>query len=842
MSTVASTIAGLFANGPVGVLLKVTGVLCCAAVCAFALRGASAAVRHLVWLTGLVSCIGLAVLSPAVPRFDVRLPARSEPVVVAVPAAPRTSTRHVIDRPIVAATSMLAAPRATSARKYDEPRVSSATIELLVAGTWLIGFVLVLARCGVGHRRIARMIERAGRLDSQGWIGALDAAALDVGLSRDVALLVSEDLSAPVTAGFLRPVVILPLEALEWDAERLHIVLVHELAHVVRFDYLTQLFATLACALLWFHPVAWLAAARLRAEAEHAADDYVLDSGTSGVTYATHLLALARGDVSSQLSPAVAVGMIRSTRLEGRFRAMLDSTRSRAAVSSRFQAIAASLALCAMVPLAGMRPVVARRPIPMVVAKRVVDAATVAASHGATPAVAMAVATPVTAAAAIPTPSAIPAGAATPVPAPGVIAVADSSFEKTIDAAAGEQLTLDLRTGGSIALHGWDEPRIRLVARLAGRDWQETRVTLERMSNGVRLRSEFAGSAENTMTSHQFELWVPKHVNVSVSSAGGALAINDLSGDFYGHTGGGGITIEGATGRATLSTGGGAVTVLNSTLSGSVTTGGGEVTISNVTGGLRGSSASGSVTASGGGFGPSTVTRPDRIGATSIDGASTSGGFGSSGRRTNVTSTTTSGSGSTVTTNFPDGLAYTTTRGEITGRGYGGSLSISKDGGNIILDEAPAGAVLYTGGGRIVVGSSSRSVTATTGGGDIELEHVAGDAFASTGSGDVRISVVNVSGSAHTIDVISGKGRVVLELPADLDAQVELESAYTNNVGRRTSIESDFPLTPSETNEWDNRVGTPRKYVRAVGTFGRGTGRIRVRTVNGDIVVKRVNR
>ena len=82
--------------------------------------------------------------------------------------------------------------------------------------------------------------------------------------------------------------------------------------------------------------------------------------------------------------------------------------------------------------------------------------------------------------------------------------------------------------------------------------------------------------------------------NVSVSSAGGALAISDLSGDFYGQTGGGGITIEGATGRATLSTGGGAVTVLNSTLSGSVTTGGGEVTISNVTGGLRGSSGSGS--------------------------------------------------------------------------------------------------------------------------------------------------------------------------------------------------------------------------------------------------------
>ena len=103
----------------------------------------------------------------------------------------------------------------------------------------------------------------------------------------------------------------------------------------------------------------------------------------------------------------------------------------------------------------------------------------------------------------------------------------------------------------------------------------------------------------------------------------------------------------------------------------------------------------------------------------------------------------------------------------------------------------------------------------------------------------MTISVVNANGTEHSVDVYSGKGRVVLELPADLDARVELESAYTDNYGHRTSIESDLPLDRSETGEWDDRFGSPRKYVRATGVFGRGAGLIRVRTVNGDGVVRR---
>jgi hypothetical protein len=412
---------------------------------------------------------------------------------------------------------------------------------------------------------------------------------------------------------------------------------------------------------------------------------------------------------------------------------------------------------------------------------------------------------------------------------------ADSVFEKTITASEGEQLTLDLESGGAITIHGWDEPRIRVVGRLAGRDWRNTRVSLERVTGGVRLRSDLVSMGDQTATSHEFEIWAPKHTNVQLSSSGGSLAINDLVGEFRGHSGGGGIFIENATGSARLSTGGGGIAVANSRLSGTVTTGGGELTVTNVTGGLHGASGSGSTIVSNG-DGISTVRGRTGYGVTTSGGGlgvASSIGTTGMGSGANVISGSLGGGIGRGTDGFGRGVA--TSYG-------GGTLAISKDGGEIVIDRAPDGAVLQTGGGRIVVGSSDREVSANTGGGDIELENVAGDATASTGSGDIRISVVNSRRSEHTIDVQSGRGRVVIEVPASLDARIEIESAYTENFNRRTSISSDFTLENSETDQWDSTVGTPRKYVRAVGVVGNGRGLIRVHTVNGDVVLKRVNR
>ncbi len=833
MSSSLSAIGGLLMGGPIAVVVKATLVLATAALSAMVLRRASAAFRHLIWLLGLSACAALALLSPAAPTIAVGIPAnvatRQRPQVRDYATGEPARARKVATTVVRVASGSSVPVAVTVESPTFGPsvgqRLSSAvkaSMPAVVLGVWMMGCFVVLVRCIIGHRRIRRVINGADPLTLPAWSSILESASIDLGFTGDVDLLVSHELSAPVTSGFVRPVIILPAECASWNDERRRIVLIHELAHIARLDYVAQLVGTIACAIFWFHPAVWFAAAQLRAEAEHAADDRVIGAGTLGLTYATHLLDLARGDHAAALSPAVSVGMIRSSHLEGRFRAMLDSTRSRAAVTPRFQAAAATLMLCAMVPAAGLRTVAYGAPSSVATAAQAVRMTTSATQV---------------------------ASDINRVIESNIVATTrgpfdDSTFERTIDASAGERLTLDLRTGAAVVLHGWDEPRIRLVARLSGRDWRDTRVDLSQVSGGVRIRSEFATLRENQMTSHRFELWVPRHMDVTMSSAGGSVVINDLAGEFSGYTGGGGITIERARGHASLSTGGGAVTVTNSDLSGTVSTGGGTVEISNVTGGLRGSSGSGDVIVSGDGLAATTVggfgrgigegtgsaTTITTAGGTTIRAGEPGAGFGPATTSTTTTSNITTVNGRTVTTNYPDGTWKTT--------GYGG-YSISKAGGQIVIDDLPDGGTLHTGGGQIIVRSSSGSVAASTGAGDIELQRVAGDARASTGAGDVQITILDANGTEHSVDVFSGKGRVVLYLPANIDARFELETAYTDNVDRRTSIDSDFLLDRSETSEWDDRFGTPRKYVRAQGVLGSGAGLVRVRTVNGDVVVRR---
>jgi BlaR1 peptidase M56 len=110
-------------------------------------------------------------------------------------------------------------------------------------------------------------------------------------------------------------------------------VLRHELAHVRRYDCLTQLVGQLACALHWFNPFAWLAARELRVERERACDDEVLGAGAKASDYADYLLRVAR---STRVVGAAALGglaMARPSQMAGRLLAVLDDRRRRGRVS-----------------------------------------------------------------------------------------------------------------------------------------------------------------------------------------------------------------------------------------------------------------------------------------------------------------------------------------------------------------------------------------------------------------------------------------------------------------------------------------------------------------------------
>jgi HEAT repeat protein len=129
----------------------------------------------------------------------------------------------------------------------------------------------------------------------------------------------------PVTWGVLSPVVVLPIEAWEWGAERSRLVILHELAHVRRLDCLTSALAEMAAALWWFHPLQWMCRRRLRVEQERACDDIVLMDGVRPSDYASLLVEVARGFSSGERSSAAraAIAMARPSTLGDRVESIL---------------------------------------------------------------------------------------------------------------------------------------------------------------------------------------------------------------------------------------------------------------------------------------------------------------------------------------------------------------------------------------------------------------------------------------------------------------------------------------------------------------------------------------
>lgn len=101
-------------------------------------------------------------------------------------------------------------------------------------------------------------------------------------------------LAVPVTAGFLRPVIVLPAGWRSLPGEALAAILHHEAAHVRRRDCAMGLCAAVIEALFWFHPAAWLAASRVRWFAEMACDADAARA-MDGRAYAANLLSLAAG-------------------------------------------------------------------------------------------------------------------------------------------------------------------------------------------------------------------------------------------------------------------------------------------------------------------------------------------------------------------------------------------------------------------------------------------------------------------------------------------------------------------------------------------------------------------
>ena len=291
-----------------GIALKTSLLIGAAGMLSIALRRQSAAFRHLLWTSTLALCglMPLAVLY--LPSFSL----------VTVP---------------MDLSSSLPSPATGGGSGWD----------LLI---WIIGCSIVLMRELLASIGLARWRRQARPLTSARWTATLAriSATCSFDCSR-VRVLESNHLASPCMWGVLRPVLLLPAAGDAWPESARRSALLHELAHVRRRDTLSTLISRLACALHWYNPLVWLAAARVRTLQERACDDSVIRSGAVPSEYAQFLVDVAAHTSGIGRAARAAIGMTHGSSLRTRIVAILDpeATREQPQRSAVFAAYASLL-------------------------------------------------------------------------------------------------------------------------------------------------------------------------------------------------------------------------------------------------------------------------------------------------------------------------------------------------------------------------------------------------------------------------------------------------------------------------------------------------------------------
>jgi len=353
----------------------------------------SAALRHGVWSIALAGSLIIPGLELVLPAWELPVPASLGSLVTMAPSQAKTTGNS--DEPAARASgsavamlegaalertvlehqladddgnlSIASLPEPTVAGELvsgDQPGWKAATwltgprpTPAWLMGAWLLGAIGMLVPLAVGILSLKLLELKSQRPGDETLPRQLAEVSCELGLARRVTLLLSDVRAIPMTWGLFRTVLLLPREAQNWPADRLRIVLLHELTHVARYDYLWQLIGSMARAMYWFNPLAWWGFRRLKVELEQACDDRVLSHGTQPEAYAFELLHITSQFPRPGFAPSAALAMGRSARVQKRIEFILDPARNRLPLSRRLACATALFGLLFTVALSAVHEV-----------------------------------------------------------------------------------------------------------------------------------------------------------------------------------------------------------------------------------------------------------------------------------------------------------------------------------------------------------------------------------------------------------------------------------------------------------------------------------------------------
>ncbi len=162
------------------------------------------------------------------------------------------------------------------------------------------GLIIMLLRFGVNVWRTRSMTLNALPHPSAHWDNFIDRWSAHLGINKQVKLLLSADINVPVMLGWLKPVILIPVATISnLSTEQTEAIIMHELAHIRRHDYLLNIIQTTIETILFFNPFVWLTSRIVRTEREHCCDDIVVECAADPMHYARALTLLEEDRINS---------------------------------------------------------------------------------------------------------------------------------------------------------------------------------------------------------------------------------------------------------------------------------------------------------------------------------------------------------------------------------------------------------------------------------------------------------------------------------------------------------------------------------------------------------------
>ncbi|MEN6365636.1 MAG: M56 family metallopeptidase [Thermoguttaceae bacterium] len=349
--------------GPIALQVAVaaTMMLVVALLVSWTLRRSAASLRHRVWALAILGLLAYPLVQPLLPKVSLGLriaspehPSDAGPTATNPSESPSfahtvlpAQDRRLVDE-IATHTNQSTVPLPVPKPQAGEEggirlsvaealtRASTLHWPSILAALWAIGTVIGLGFLVNVHLTAFRLVRTATEPSDPSWSETAGVLTAQLGIRRRVAVRISDWIAVPVTAGWLRPVILMPTECDRWTGSRRRMVLIHELSHVARGDVLWQIAAKLACVIYWPHPLVWLAARRMRVEREAACDDAVLRDVERPSEYASLLLDVAASLADRPIGMGTAaVAMACGRSVEERIRWIVQPGRCRLPISRR---------------------------------------------------------------------------------------------------------------------------------------------------------------------------------------------------------------------------------------------------------------------------------------------------------------------------------------------------------------------------------------------------------------------------------------------------------------------------------------------------------------------------